>query len=167
MIPARHPDRPLVVVGVDGSQCADDALAWAVEHAAGVDGVVLAVCAWERSPLRGRPRLARTFVDPEEDERAATTIAWTAVGRYADDAVPVTAAVLEGPAARVLTDVAQPGDTLVVGARGHRALVGVLLGSVAHGCVARARCPVVVVPDRSRRDVVITLPDTRPVRVDA
>ncbi|MBD1373573.1 universal stress protein [Hazenella sp. IB182357] len=46
---------------------------------------------------------------------------------------------------------AQEGQirTIVVGAKGTGAIIGSLLGSVAHGLVQHAPCPVMVVPNRA------------------
>jgi nucleotide-binding universal stress UspA family protein len=41
-------------------------------------------------------------------------------------------------------------ELLVVGSRGHRELVGMLLGSVSEFCAAHASCPVVVVHEGER-----------------
>jgi nucleotide-binding universal stress UspA family protein len=48
-------------------------------------------------------------------------------------------------AGRALLAVAENADLLVVGSRGHGAVVGLLLGSVSEYCVTHARCPVVVI----------------------
>lgn len=54
--------------------------------------------------------------------------------------------LLEGPAAEALASAAADLDLLVVGSRGYGTLGAVFLGSVARALIARAPCPVVVVP---------------------
>ena len=53
--------------------------------------------------------------------------------------------VQEGWAGRELLAAAEGADLLVVGSRGHGAVMGLLLGSVSEYCVTHASCPVVVV----------------------
>ena len=61
--------------------------------------------------------------------------------------------VAEGRAADVLVDRAAGADLLVVGSRGHGALRGLLLGSVALSCAMHSRVPVLVVhPQRDRAE---------------
>jgi len=49
---------------------------------------------------------------------------------------------------QALVDASRRADLLVVGARGHSPLGGVLLGSVSHGVIHHAACPVAVVGPR-------------------
>jgi nucleotide-binding universal stress UspA family protein len=54
--------------------------------------------------------------------------------------------LVEGHGAQALLDYVAETDLLVVGTRGHGELAGTLLGSISQHLVARAPCPVVVVP---------------------
>ena len=65
---------------------------------------------------------------------------WTE--KYPD--VPARTEVAEGPAAHELVDASRTAGLLVVGSRGHGGLAGMLLGSVSHGVLRHAHCPVVV-----------------------
>jgi nucleotide-binding universal stress UspA family protein len=61
--------------------------------------------------------------------------------------VPVVEHVEMGSAGQVLLSVAATGAQLmVVGRRAHRTDVGARIGSVAHGVLHHAGCPVAVVP---------------------
>lgn len=42
-------------------------------------------------------------------------------------------------------------DYLVMGSHGHTAFYDLLVGSTTHGVLLKARCPVVIVPDQSKR----------------
>jgi nucleotide-binding universal stress UspA family protein len=59
--------------------------------------------------------------------------------------VPIETRVVHGFPTRVLPRMAADTDLLVVGSRGRGAVAEALLGSVSHGCVHHAPCPVVVV----------------------
>ncbi|MGR3939024.1 universal stress protein [Streptomyces sp. BRA346] len=56
--------------------------------------------------------------------------------------------VIEGPAHRVLQDVSEQADLLVVGSLRRRDRSGLQLGRVSHAVLHRAACPVAVVPQR-------------------
>ncbi|WP_063729211.1 universal stress protein [Streptomyces sp. RTd22] len=56
--------------------------------------------------------------------------------------------VIEGPAHRVLQDVSEQADLLVVGSLHRRDRSGLQLGRVSHAVLHRAACPVAVVPQR-------------------
>ncbi|MBI0294400.1 universal stress protein [Streptomyces sp. PRKS01-29] len=137
-----------VVVGVDGSDAASDALDWAAEMA-------------------GRRGLPLRVVHASLWERYEGYIPGTAADRPAErlhsEAVLATAAERAGrrvPALKVMTDLAaddavtallragQSAEALVVGSRGRGEFASLLLGSVGLGIAARAQCPVVVVRGR-------------------
>jgi len=63
--------------------------------------------------------------------------------------VDALADVVVGPVARVLADLPERTDVLVVGSRGYRMMRRLLLGGVAGVLVRTARYPVVVVPGHS------------------
>ncbi|MCC4322310.1 universal stress protein [Streptomyces malaysiensis] len=137
-----------VVVGVDGSDAASDALDWAAE-------------------LAGRRGLPLRVVHASLWERYEGYIPGTSADRPAErlhsEAVLATAAERAGrrvPALKVMTDLAaddavtallragQSAEALVVGSRGRGEFASLLLGSVGLGIAARALCPVVVVRGR-------------------
>ncbi|MEV5847139.1 universal stress protein [Streptomyces sp. NPDC051985] len=60
--------------------------------------------------------------------------------------VPVAEHVEMGSAGQVLLSVAGRAQLMVVGRRAHRTAVGARIGSVAHGVLHHADCPVAVVP---------------------
>ena len=56
--------------------------------------------------------------------------------------------VVQGDAASVLEDASKGAALLVIATRGHRELVGFLLGSVSEHCATPAQCPVLVLSQR-------------------
>jgi nucleotide-binding universal stress UspA family protein len=132
-----------VIVGVDGSGNSRAALRWALDHARPDDQVV-AVNIWDVSVTTGMEGLA---LDVEEFEAAAWNALRDAVGDLGDsEAARVTQEVYRGHPGRVLMELTEGAELLVVGARGHGGFLSLMLGSVSTYAVHHARCPVVVVP---------------------
>jgi nucleotide-binding universal stress UspA family protein len=143
--------RPLVVVGVDGSDESVAALGWAVRYAAVTGGTVRAVLVWHYPAAAGVvpavPAPAEVTDEVEQQFRASLTAAVEKVSAQSP-AVPIEPVLRYGHPAQVLAEESKHADLLVVGRRGHGAFVGMLLGSVSQHCVATAACPVVVVQGR-------------------
>jgi nucleotide-binding universal stress UspA family protein len=131
---------PVVVVGVDGSTNADTAVQWAQHYAEATGAVLRLVVAWDWPMSYGYPMVFEGF-DPEAD---AVKVAEKAAANLALPHTQVDTAVRQGPAGEVLVKAGSDADLLVVGRRGHHAVVG-LLGSVSAYCVHHATTPVVVV----------------------
>ena len=136
-----------IVVGVDGSEGSIAALRWAVEEAALRGAVVEAVIAFHVPYLGGAPAMP-VLLDPQEFEEAARAVLDKAVEQVDDSALaePVRQVAVEGPASTVLVTAGREASLLVVGARGHGGLAGMLLGSVSRQVSEHAAIPVVVVP---------------------
>ena len=136
-----------IVVGVDGSESATQALAWALDEAALTGATVQAVHAWHYPALTYASVFASPPIFAREDfEAAAAQIVDRALSTVAPlVAAPVERLVVEGPATKTLVDRAHGADLLVVGHRGWGGIVGLRLGSVALQCAMHAECPVVVV----------------------
>ncbi len=144
-----------VVVGVDGSDSAGAALAWALRQAWANGGRVTVVGAWQTPAMTGAAGYG-SYMDLSSFDLTGATqeLLDKAVAAATADlpvgvTVPVTTSVVSGYAARELLRAAADADLLVVGSRGHGELSGMLLGSVGLHCVTHATCPVVVV--RTRR----------------
>jgi nucleotide-binding universal stress UspA family protein len=149
---------PVIVVGVDGSAGAKEALRWALDEGRLRKWPVRAVHAWtlgylfngsvEGYPYWGGPgAYVSNGVDLSGLHRAAEDLLEQALAEIEDhaDGVEIDRQVVQGSAAEILISETTPGDLLVVGSRGHGGFVGLLLGSVSLQCVHHARCPVVVV----------------------
>jgi nucleotide-binding universal stress UspA family protein len=144
-----------IVVGVDGSDGAAEALRWALGEARLRGAEVRVVHAWS-VPLVLLVPSADAFGVPEpagslEEVRTALekgakkVLDASLIGVKADDIV-IKRELAEGKAARVLIDAARDANLLVVGTRGLGGFTGLLLGSVSHQCTHHAPCPVVIVP---------------------
>lgn len=134
-----------IVVGVDESDGAAEALRWAVREASFHDSTVTAVMAWGLLDQH-YATVAERF-DPAYDEsnalEALRTFIASAVGEQAAAEVRARA-VCELPA-RALLDAATEADLLVVGARGLGGFRGLMLGSVSQRCLNDATVPVAIV----------------------
>ncbi len=96
-------------------------------------------------------------------KRAAARL--RALGQWFRKTVPETRVVQHaGPVVPVLLRTVrkvQP-DYLVIGSHGHSAAFEMLVGSVAHGIMRQAPCPIVLVPIRPRTPGRRTAPTARP-----
>ena len=130
-----------VVVGVDGSPVSEAALAFAFDAAAarGVD--LVAVHAW--SPTAIDEELA-SFVEWDASAESAVLAERLAGWGQKHPQVAVRRTVVRDGAVRALVT-ASAGAQLVVGSRGRGNAAGLLLGSVSHGVLHGAHCPVAVV----------------------
>ncbi|HEY4420169.1 MAG TPA: universal stress protein [Pseudonocardia sp.] len=147
----REDDEPLedrlrpVVVGVDGSEISEAALAFAF-HAASARGVPLvAVHAWQDLPVD--PAMAQMLFDTdavEADECEVLSERLAGWGEKFPD-VRVQRVVTRDRPARALVDESRRAQLVVVGSRGRGAAAGLLLGSVSHAALHRAHCSVAVV----------------------
>jgi nucleotide-binding universal stress UspA family protein len=123
-----------IVVGVDDSDCAQKALAFAVEEAA-ERGVPLRVIRAWAAALGNRDEQTRLLDDLVSGWRE----------KYPEVAIHVEA-VNDHPAA-ALVSAGTTAQLLVVGSRGRGAARGMLLGSVSQHLLHHAVCPVAVVRD--------------------
>ncbi|MFI1167458.1 universal stress protein [Streptomyces sp. NPDC020801] len=139
-----------VVVGQHGApEDSADPLRFAFETAAARGATVRAVRAWTLPPMfaysPGSLRLLDEAGGLEPYERkglAAALQPWRE--RFPD--VPVVEHVEMGSAGQVLLAAADRAQLLVVGRRARPTAVGARIGSVAHGMLHHAGCPVAVVP---------------------
>jgi nucleotide-binding universal stress UspA family protein len=135
-----------IVVGVDGSPGAREALRFALEEARLRDASVAAVFVWSLPLVADVPAalLPATLSDFREEAVEALDAALEEVSDTGG--VEIERVVVEGPPARELVAAAEGADLLVVGSRGRGGFAGLLLGSVSQQCAHHAPCPVVIVP---------------------
>lgn len=133
-----------VIVGIDGSPGSRAALRFAAQEAERWGVPLVAVQAWELSPL-----LVAAGPVPETEEmskevaRQLDEVLVEELG--ADRADTVETMVVEDPAVRALLDVVTPEDLIVIGSRGLGGFKGMVLGSVSQQVVRYAACPVTIV----------------------
>ncbi|HEX8866529.1 MAG TPA: universal stress protein [Lentzea sp.] len=134
-----------IVVGVDGSAAAQAALRWAVEHARQRGCPVDVVMAWhpDYGVMIG-PLPAEVFA--EVSPQAVKAAAQKVLDGHAQgfEGVEIRRILVEGDPKDALVKASQDAELLVVGNRGHSAIVEAILGSVSAYCVRHAACPVVV-----------------------
>ncbi len=138
-----------VVVGVDGSKQALKALDFAYDYASR-SGLRLRVAhTWEVPPI-GAITGVPTFSPPEllmdikGNEMRITAEVLAGHGeRYPD--VTVVQEVQRGTPVKALAEMSEHAALVVVGSRGRGGFLGLLLGSVSHGVLHHAHCPVAVI----------------------
>jgi nucleotide-binding universal stress UspA family protein len=134
-----------ILLATDGSPDAGQAMEYARDLALRDGAQVIVVHAFEPVPgylgdsVKGRA-LARHVAAGEK-------VASDAARKLQQADVDVIIEVLEGPPADAILNVAgvRECDLIVMGSRGHGALVSLVLGSVSHRVLGRARAPVLVV----------------------
>ncbi|MEU1303180.1 universal stress protein [Streptomyces shenzhenensis] len=139
-----------VVVGQQGGpQDSAAVLRFAFETAAARRATLRAVRAWTLPPVFAYSPGSMKLLDdagglePYEKKALAEALApWRE--RFPD--VPVTEHIEMGSAGQVLLSLADRAQLMVVGRRAHHTAVGARIGSVAHGVLHHAPCPVAVVP---------------------
>ena len=135
-----------IVVGIDGSPQARAALEWAIDEARLKKAELHIVVGWRLPNMLGWPVPLPTDFDPVGPAQAVVDETVKFINDNHADVV-VRSHVEEGPAARSLIRKAQEvgASLLVVGARGHGEVAGMLIGSVSEYVATHAHCPVVIV----------------------
>lgn len=149
-VPARAADEPEghgVVVGVDGSELSEAAIEFAFQIASETGQPLVALHAWRDPSSSGPGSMLPLVYDPvlvSEEERvvlAESLAGWQE--KYPD--VHVEPKVVHAHPTSALVDEARDARLLVVGCRGRGELRSLLMGSVSHGVLHHATCPVAVV----------------------
>ncbi|WP_309648300.1 universal stress protein [Nocardioides sp.] len=132
-----------VVVGVDGSEGAEAAVGFAFEEAAARGCDLHVLKAWWTSSAGLFHDLKVDFQNTERLAVSETLVGWA--DKYPDVTVRVT--VPMAPTVGALVAAGTGAQLLVVGHRGLGGFQRLLLGSVSHGVLQHAVCPVAVVRD--------------------
>jgi len=160
-----------IVVGVDGSSHSRRALRRGIEEARLRNGEVEAVYVFPLPPrsllddLVSLPSGANTAFGassietdgPAHHPPSPDDLAVEQAQRELSQIVEEVLAQTDGPAPRLsvipnshpaeaLIAASWSADLLVIGTRGFGGFAGMLLGSVAHQCIQRARCPLLILP---------------------
>ncbi|MEV6025852.1 universal stress protein [Streptomyces sp. NPDC052036] len=131
-----------VTVGVDGSPESVAAAAWAAREAVRRDLPLRIVHTWQWQSYDLAPTADRD-AQAEWARQLAQEARATIVERH--PGLTVTAEAVEGGSVETLVAEAAAAELLVLGSRGHGALMGFLLGSVGRQVIADSAAPVVLV----------------------
>ncbi|MBD0741357.1 universal stress protein [Streptomyces sp. CBMA152] len=144
-----HDDRRhgRVVVGIGEKKTDSAALRFAVQEARLRDATLDVVRAWRRPAHESIAHPLFSGGPARLHEEQAADVLEQALKDAPTD-VDLHRRTVEGPARRVLLAASHEADLLVVGARRAPQQIGLQLGSVAHGVLHHAACPVAVVPER-------------------
>jgi nucleotide-binding universal stress UspA family protein len=136
-----------IVVGHDGSKCAQEALAWAGRLARRADLDLHVVRAWAMMTAPQPSSWSPGYVPPLPEWEKAVLDELTAHVKAAglDPSVRVTCHAVHDKPAQALMAAAEGASLLIVGARGRGGFRGLLLGSTSDQLVHHAPCPVTVV----------------------
>jgi nucleotide-binding universal stress UspA family protein len=142
-----EPSADRVVVGVDESDGAQDALAVGFELASRRKAGLTAVYAWHAASLYGRgagllPMRGDVAEHLGEQQQMLARLLGPWQQKY--PSVQVLPEVVPGHPGEVLTHASERAALVVVGSRGRGAFTGMLLGSVGQEVLHRAKCPVVI-----------------------
>jgi nucleotide-binding universal stress UspA family protein len=135
------PDR--VLVGIDGSPSADEALEWAGDEADRHGVPLVVVHGWHYPYLVSGTSTAQGR-DLTEIDAACVLERGVEMARERC-ATDVTGRLIEASPATALLDAARDGDLLVVGSSGRGALSATFFGSTVNSVLEQAAVPVVVV----------------------
>jgi nucleotide-binding universal stress UspA family protein len=137
-----------VVVGVDGSDESDLAVAFAAELAHRHGEPLTVIHAWNQPEAWAAAEPLLMVPDPEEEDRLVIDQALAGLSdKY--PGLTVTSGVTAARAERALYAAAIGARMLVVGSSGRHGLARALMGSVSEAVVADLPCPVAVI--RARR----------------
>jgi nucleotide-binding universal stress UspA family protein len=152
LIPVSIVPQPPVVVGLDGTEASAAALTWAVAEAAAHHAPLVVVHVLD--PRCSTAVYSRTGADAPGEQDDASVRVKELIDRA--DVGPVEQVFEIGVPGRVLVRFTREARLLVLGHAADHRRAGPedrdlgrapALGSVARACVARAECPVVVVPE--------------------
>lgn len=137
-----------VVVGVDGTEASESAIAFAFAEAAARDRRLVAVHTWT-GPVLDTFLLGQSGIEPDfvpQQQRAWELLAERLAGwqeKYPE--VRVHREVVRDNPARALLRYADGAALVVVGSRGRGGFRGLVLGSTSQDLLHHAHCPVAVV----------------------
>lgn len=146
-----------IVVGVDGSPGAREALRWAVAEARLRGATLQVIHTWMVPFIEALPEPWVVGLTPpgpsvEEvyerlrDNAKQVLDSSVRAAQEIERDVETKGELVEGHAVTELLKAAHDADLLVVGTRGHGGFAGLLLGSVSQQCAHHASCPLVIVP---------------------
>ncbi len=139
--PTPDPARAPVLVGIDGSPASELATEIAFDEASRRHVNLVAVHAWSDAEILELPGLDWAAVKDEEERLLAEGLAgWQE--RYPD--VTVHRLLVCDRPARVLVEISETAQLVVLGSHGRGGFAGMLLGSVSNAVVQSVPTPVIV-----------------------
>lgn len=144
--PVDEPTRHGVVVGVDGSELSEAAIEFAFQRASETHQALTAIHAWRDPALTGVGLMPFVY-DPILVQREEELVLAEAMAGWSEKHphVEVERQVVCGHPVHALAIGAATATLVVVGSHGRGSLRSLLLGSVSHGVLHHARCPVAIV----------------------
>jgi nucleotide-binding universal stress UspA family protein len=144
---AQDPEARRVVVGIDRTPEASEAIAFAFQLASDLRVDLTAIHTWNAPSLYGAgaellPMPTDVGTDVHEQHQALADDLATWQQKF--PAVPLTIEAIPGRAAAVLVDASEHAEIVVVGSRQRQSVSGLILGSVSEKVLHHARCPVVI-----------------------
>ena len=140
-----------IVVGVDGSESASAAVAWAARAAAALS-LPLHIVTVVHIPAfyYTEPYLAESFKEELEDTaKARLGSARVHAKQTVDEPLDITTEQHEGKVSQTLIELSAHAHMVVLGSRGHGEFTGLLVGSTTSAVAAHGHCPLVVVRGRT------------------
>ena len=141
-----------IIVGVEGSGGAKQALRWAINEAKLRDAKIEVVTAYTSTFVSTASDVNYTPVETINLQEQIQEMQKEVVDSVLDsldsksDIPEIECKLIKGRPANALISAAESVDMLVVGSRGRGGFKGLLLGSVSHQIVQHSKCPVVIVP---------------------
>jgi nucleotide-binding universal stress UspA family protein len=148
-----------IVVGVDGSSSALEAVEWAARESAR-HHVPLRLVHALLIPAQGYPELLVSEYEVHkamEDQSRAWLAAAEEIARAAAPTIEVQAVRLTGAVVPVLVEESREARMIVLGSQGLGGFTGLLVGSTAVGLSAHGGCPVVVVRGAPAADAPVVV----------
>jgi nucleotide-binding universal stress UspA family protein len=139
---------PGIVVGYDGSENAEYAVRWAMQHAAieHVPVTVLTVNEVAVNPYTGQPSaIPEDAIELEKARQAAEQVV-AKVSHQLKKLPTMTVNAVTGLAGEELITASKHADMLVIGSRGRRDFPALRVSEMATKVTHYASCPVVIVP---------------------
>ncbi|WP_433427768.1 universal stress protein [Nonomuraea sp. CA-141351] len=139
-----------VVVGYDGSEYSQAAMAYAVEQARARGAQLHVVSAWHMPALSPYAVAYGSLIEDLMGEEARAARERVEPWRESHPDLVITDAQPCEPPVKALVEAAQMADVVVVGSRGLGGFASAVLGSVSHGVLHHVTCPVAVVRPRAK-----------------
>ncbi|TKK87611.1 universal stress protein [Herbidospora galbida] len=134
-----------LVAGYDGGEEADVALEYAFAEAQRRGAGLRAVFSWQPPPFSSVGTMYDNLIHCVYEERTTFVEERFAAWRDRHPGVPVEYASVYGHPVNVLAEESRAADLVIAGSRGLGAVGAAVLGSVGHGLLHHAHCPVAIV----------------------